>query len=172
MSVIYGFLNWGPVSRVRRNHALEHASLHVLAREKKAQLLAGHSDVKGMRIIGDVTTQDMHLAVEEALARLKSGEKRLAYHPNCGTNFSTSGALAGLAAWSGMLGGQKTLRGRLNRLPFVVLLVSIVLIITRPLGPYLQKYITTDPNPGSLRIVEIQRHDFGNFVLHRILTKD
>lgn len=134
--------------------------------------MAGHSDSRGLRIVGNIPTEEIQQALDEALARLRSGEKQLAYHPNCGTNFSTSGALAGLAAWTGMLGSDRSLRGRLGRLPLVVLLVTVVLILTRPLGPYLQQYVTTDPRPGNLRIFEIQRHDFGDLVFHRVLTKD
>jgi hypothetical protein len=172
MSVFTELIQWNPVSRMRRNHALEHASLHILAKKKSNQFLAGHSDVKGLRIIGNVPTEDIQQAVEEALSRLQSGEKDLAYHPNCGTNFTTSGALAGLAAWAGFQGGDQSSRGKFERLPAVMLLVTLALVVTRPLGPYLQQNITTDPRPGSMKIVEIQRHDFGDIVFHRILTAD
>jgi hypothetical protein len=170
MSVFDVVLKWGPIVKIRRNHALEHASLHILAKKRAKQFLAGHSDLKGLRIIGDLSTEEVQQAVEEALTRLQSGEKRLAYHPNCGTNFTTTGTMAALAAWTGMIGSERSLRSKVNRLPLVILLVTIVLALTRPLGPYLQQYITTEPDPGLMRVFEIQRHDFGNFVVHRVLT--
>ncbi len=170
MSIFKSILNLQPIIHIRRNHALEHAALHILAKKRSNQFLAGHSDAQGIRIIGNVSTEEILLAVDEALARLQSGEKRLAYHPNCGTNFATAGALAGLTAWLGLLGSEKDLRSRLNRLPLVILLVTVVLVVSRPLGPYLQQYVTTEAKPGTLKVVEIQRHDFGNFVVHRIRT--
>ncbi len=172
MSKIHQIIDYRLVSRIRRNHALEHASLHILAAKNPGIKLAGFSDSMGFRIIGNVSTQDIQPAVDEALARLQNGEHRLAYHPNCGTNYMTTGALAGLASWTGMLGSGKSFRAKLYRLPLVILLVTVVLILTRPLGPFLQRTVTTNPVPGDLRIVEIQRHDFGNFVLHRVITKD
>ena len=161
---------WKPVEQVRRNHALEHATLHILAKKHTNQFLAGHSDWRGIRIIGDIPTEEIQQAVDEALVRLQAGERRLAYHPNCGTNFTVMGAMAGLAAWTGLLGSGRSTRDRLARLPLVMLLATIALIVTRPLGPFLQQYVTTDANPGTLKVIEIQRHDFAHFVLHRIYT--
>jgi hypothetical protein len=171
MTFFGSVLKLKPIEQVRRNHALEHATLHILAKKRSNQFLAGHSDAYGIRIIGDVPTEEIQLAVDEALARRQSGEKRLAYHPNCGTNFATAGVLAGLTAWTGMLGSGKSFKEKFNRLPLVILLVTIVLILSRPLGPYLQQYVTTDANPGTLKIIEIRRHDFAHFVLHRICTQ-
>jgi hypothetical protein len=151
---------------------MEHATLHILASKNPGVKFAGYSDARGFRIMGNVSPQDVQQAVDEALVRLQNGEKSLAYHPNCGTNYATAGLMAGLAGWAGMLDCGKTLRDKLNRLPLVVLLATLVLIISRPLGPFLQRTVTTNPVPGTLRIMEIKRHDFGSFVLHRVLTKD
>ena len=172
MSNINQINDYRPVSRVRRNHAMEHASLHILATKNPDLRFAGLSDSKGFRIIGNVSTQDIQQAVDEALTRLQSGECNLAYHPNCGTNYAVSGTVAGVTAWIGMLGSGKSLRSKVNRLPLVILLVTGVLMLTRPLGPFLQRAVTINPVPGILRIVEIRRHDFGNFVLHRVITEE
>jgi len=172
MTLIQAILNWGPVNKVRRNHALEHATLHILAKKHGNQYLGGHSDYHGMRVIGNVPTEEVQLALDEALARLRSGEKQLAYHPNCGTNYSTAGILAGVAAWLGTLGSGKSVRSKAARLPLVVMLVTSMLIFARPLGPFLQQHITTNGDPGTLKVYEIHRHDFANFVFHRILTVD
>ncbi len=39
-----GLLDTGLISRIRRNHGLEHATLHVLAERHPGQPVAGHSD--------------------------------------------------------------------------------------------------------------------------------
>lgn len=161
-----------PVSRIRRNHAMEHATLHLLAARKPGLRMAGISDVSGFRIIGNVSTQDIQQAADGALARLNNGEAKLAYHPNCGTNFVTAGIVAGLTAWTGMLGCEKSFRSKASRLPLVILMVTAVMVITRPLGPFIQRTFTIDPVPGTLQVVEIRRHDFGSFVLHRVITKE
>jgi hypothetical protein len=171
MDKVSQILEINPFTRIRRNHAMEHASLHILAAKNPGLRMAGYSDLSGFRIIGNFPTEEIQLAVDEALARLQNGEERLAYHPNCGTNYVTAGSVAGLAAWAGMLGSGKTLRAKFNRLPLVILMVTVAMILTRPLGPFVQRVLTIDPVPGSLQIVGIQRHDFGNFVLHRIVTR-
>lgn len=159
------------VSRVRRNHALEHATLNVLAGKKKHPLLAGYSDFNGFWIMGDVDTQELQLAVDEALMRLRNGEADLSLNANCGTNFAVSGILAGTAAWLGMLGCESNWRRRLERLPVVISLITLVLIISRPLGMKIQAQYTTMPDPGSLQVVSIMIHDFKGLVIHRIRTR-
>jgi hypothetical protein len=68
------------LSRIRRNHGLEHATLHVLAKYLPQTMIAGHSDAGGFYIIGDVPTETMNSAVQEAIARLRAGESKLAIH--------------------------------------------------------------------------------------------
>ena len=60
--------------------------------------MAGHSTAAGFRLMGEIPTEAVQSAVEEALRRLQAGESKLAVHPNCGTNFVTAGTLSGLAA--------------------------------------------------------------------------
>ena len=170
MSFFEDLLNKNTFGRVRRNHALEHATLHILTKNRKGQFFAGHSDHRGVRILGDVSTEEMQEAVEEALTRLRAGENRLAIHPNCGTNFVTSGILAGCAAWIGMLGTDKKFRHKLDRLPLIVLLTTLVLIYSRSLGPLLQKYVTTNADIENLKVIEIMLHDRGRVIVHRIRT--
>ncbi len=43
-------LEYAPLSRIRRNHGLEHAALHVLAERHPGKPLAGHSDLNGFWI--------------------------------------------------------------------------------------------------------------------------
>jgi hypothetical protein len=101
------FLSVPMVSRIRRNHGLEHATLHVLSKRHPGVNLAGHSDARGFWLVGDVPIEDVQEAIEEALSRMRGGEHNLAVHQNCGTNFVTAGSLAGLAAGVAMLGSGK-----------------------------------------------------------------
>lgn len=171
MNITHTIKNWGPISQVRRNHALEHASLQILAEKKKAGRLAGLSDARGFWVIGEVDTEDLVTAVEEAIQRLNQGEHHLAIHPNCGTNLATAGFLGGLAAWLATLNMGKRWQDRLDRLPLVVTLVTLALMVAQPLGPKLQEAVTTDPNLGEMRIIEVERYVDQRPPAHRILTK-
>lgn len=171
MSVVDDVLNWGPLSRVRRNHALEHATLQVLAEKNPGLRAAGYSDPQGFWLMGSIETQQVEAAVQEALARLRGGEHGLAIHPHCGTNLVASGFLAGSFAWVGMLGAGRSWRDRMERWPLVVSLVTIGLVLAQPLGPFLQKRFTTQAATQDLEVVSIQRAQRGDSPIHRILTQ-
>jgi hypothetical protein len=159
------------LSRIRRNHGLEHATLHTLAKYLPHTMLAGHSDLGGFWIIGDVPSDIMHAAVQEAIDRLRAGESSLAIHPNCGTNYATAGVLAGLAGAAAMLGSGRQLRDKLNRLPFAAVLATMALIIAQPLGLAVQARMTTSGDPGSLEVTAITHKKQGRVTVHRIQTR-
>jgi hypothetical protein len=160
-----------PISRIRRNHGLEHATLHVLAQRHPKTNLAGHSDTGGFWIIGEVSIGDVYESVEQALERLRAGEENLAIHQNCGTNFVASGVLAGLASGVAMLGAGRRTRDKLERLPLAMLLATCALILAQPLGFLLQELVTTSGQPGDLRVVEIVASRRGNLRAYRISTR-
>jgi len=159
------------ISRVRRNHGLEHATLHVLARHNPGLKMAGHSDCGGFWLLGNIPTEKVRAAVEEALSRMKAGEHDLAVHPNCGTNFVTAGTPAGLASVLGMWGVGSRKRDKLERLPTVISLATLALIAAQPLGLQVQKFITTSGVPGDLEVVEIIPTKRGRVKAHRIVTR-
>ena len=159
------------ISHVRRNHGLEHATLHVLANYLPHTMLMGHSDIGGFWIIGDVPAELLHAAVQEAIARLRAGERQLAVHPNCGTNYATAGALAGLAGAAAMLGSGKRWQDKLSRLPFAAVLATIALIFSQPLGLELQRRVTTSGDPGTLEVISITHREQGHLTFHRVQTR-
>jgi hypothetical protein len=165
-------LDLSPISRVRRNHAVEHAALHVLSSRNPARSLAGYSDLKGFWIIGNVTTEELQQAVEEGMARLRSGEYALAVHQNCGTNYATSGMVAGSLAWLVMLNPGRGLRRKLDRWPLLVTLVTIGLVIAQPLGLYIQANFTTDPDLKGLQVTGIMLFPRREVMVHRVLTRN
>ncbi|MEZ0394894.1 MAG: DUF6391 domain-containing protein [Anaerolineales bacterium] len=158
------------LSRLRRNHGLEHATLTVLAQRFPSCRLAGLSFPGGFYILGKIATDELRQAVAIALARLNNGERHLAVHPHCGTNYAVSGLAAGLLAWLG-LAGTRTRRERLERLPLVVTLVTLAFIFTQPLGPLVQQRIMTDGDPQGLTIVDVSPLSFGRLPLHRVTTQ-
>lgn len=170
MSALTDLLNTPTVSRIRRNHALEHATVHLLSQRAPGLRLAGHSDARGFWIVGEVDTEHMAAAVTEALERLRRGERHLAIHPHCGTNLVTNGVIAGgFASLAWVAGGSRT-GSRIDRLLLAVLLALLGLFVSLPLGYRLQQSVTTEGNPGELRVVQVLRSVQGNLTAHRITT--
>ena len=165
------FLELSPISRLRRNHGLEHATMHILSERSPGRPLAGYSDLRGFWIVGDVETDDLNKAVSEALLRLNTGESQLAVHPFCGTNLVTAGVLAGGAAALAMFGAGRRIQDKLERLPLAMSLATLALIIAQPLGMTLQKQVTTSGIPGALRVVNIIPQAHRHIKTHRILTE-
>jgi hypothetical protein len=170
MSNLEQVLNGGMIDRVRRNHGLEHATMNILGSRYPKIPMAGHSDSGGFWLIGDIPTDAVSMAIDEAIRRLQNGEAELAIHANCGTNFVAAGGVAGLAAWAGMLGSGPGMRRKLDRLPLVITLTTLALMVAQPLGLLLQARVTTSGDPGSLRVVSVTRSRQGKMPAHRVLT--
>lgn len=170
MQVMNRLLNFPMISRIRRNHALEHATLQVLAEKDPHLSAAGYSDMRGFMLVGNVSTDRLHSAVNEAIDRLSAGEASLAIHPHCGTNFVAQGIVAGALAWLAMLGTGAGVGKKLERLPTVMLLATIGMMAAQPLGPRLQGFLTVDPDIGELEITEIARLERPGTPIHRIRT--
>ncbi len=158
------------VLETRRNHALEHATLHVLADKYPRQNMGGHSNPTGFFILGNFPTEDVQSAVMQALTRLRAGESGLAIHAGCGTNLATTAILAGTFAWFAMRGAKSTF-GRILRAPFAIAFALLGVVLSKPLGPLLQQKITTDADMGNLQIMEVRPSLRGRVTAHRVITK-
>lgn len=169
------FLEYPLVRRVRRNHALEHATVHMLARKIKNLRVAGRANDGGFVLMGDIPTDAVEKAAHEALDRLQRGEHKLAIHPNCGTNLVTTGMMSTLAAMAGLSAGSNVRRFSPDRLSLTLILTILALIVSQPLGMRIQEFITTKGEPGDLEIIGINRREinwFGNkMIMHRITTR-
>lgn len=127
--------------RIRRNHGIEHATVHVLSESNPNLAVVGRADGSGFNIIGDVNPEELAAAVQEALRRMKKGEENLAVHPRCGTQLVTLGALTAVAAFLAL-----GTRPRASRLPDTIIATTLAAIVAQPLGLSLQKYVTTSPD--------------------------
>jgi hypothetical protein len=156
------------IARTRRNHALEHATIHILNSRYPITRLIGWSTPHGFYIHGDVPSPAVEAAANEAVSRLKHGESHLAIHPRCGTNLVTAGVLAGLAAFVAMLPGGN--RSRRERLPLVILVSTLALMLAQPLGVSVQRHVTTDARHSEIAILSVERQQANNNTLHIIRT--
>jgi hypothetical protein len=159
------------IARIRRNHGLEHATLHILAQRHPSLPLAGHSSPGGFWIVGDISLQEVESAVHEAHGRLSAGEHNLAVHPNCGTNFVTSGILASMAALAAMFGAGRKIQDKLGRLPLAATMATLALIASQPVGRLVQEKVTTTGEMGDLRVVGISPNRRGRVSAYRIHTQ-
>jgi hypothetical protein len=154
------------ILETRRNHALEHATLHMLARKHKINM-AGHSNPTGFFIFGELRTDDVRSALDEAYSRLRSGERELAIHPGCGTNLVAAAFLPGTMAYLPFQSVRSN-RGRLLLLPIALMLGVFGFLLSKPLGTWMQRNITTEADLGNMHIVNVTPVKQG---VHRIITK-
>jgi hypothetical protein len=135
--------------------------------------MAGRSSADGFILLGEAPTDQIEGAARDALARMKKGEHGLAVHPNCGTNLLTTGALTTLVAFLGTAGGTRRMNG--DRAVGLMSLMMLAVLISQPLGMSLQKYFTTEGDPGDLEIVSITRSTLklpflAPLTIHRVKT--
>jgi Domain of unknown function (DUF6391) len=156
-----------PFLATRRNHAVEHATLKVLARKYDDRNLAGHSNPTGFFLFGDLATDDIRNAIDEAMTRLRAGESELAIHPGCGTNLATSMVLPATLAWVPFQ-GTRSMRWRLLLIPVALMFAIFGYVLSKPLGPWLQRHVTTEADLGNLQVKEIIPVRKG---VHRIITQ-
>jgi hypothetical protein len=167
-------LNLPVVRRIRRNHGLEHATIHMLSRRVRGLKVAGYSTHEGFILVGNPNTNEVAAAANDALTRMKRGESGLAIHPNCGTNLFTTTVLTTLAAAA----GTASKRRGTDRLSLTFVLVMLALVIGQPLGLLLQKHFTTNGVPGDLEIEHISRHEItlpfsgSKLTIHNITTRN
>lgn len=156
---------WELAEIIRQNHALEHATLHVLARRHPGLALMGRSTHSGFVIYGPLNSDEIAGAAAEAIARLQEGEVHLAVHPRCGTNLAVTSLVAGAAAYGASLGRS---RSRLERLPMALLAATVGAIASQPLALKVQRRVTTSPQVARVRVLRVTRSSRTKIVAHKV----
>jgi hypothetical protein len=159
------------IRRIRRNHGLEHATIHLLSRRMPNLRLVGRSDAGGFWLYGDIPTEAVERDAAQALSRMRRGEYQLAIHPNCGTNLITVVALGTAATLVALLGSERERFGKLQRIPLIMMGLLAAVIFGQPLGMRLQQHITTLGDPGDLEIAEVRHSRRSNMTVHRVVTR-
>ncbi len=162
------------VKRVRRNHGLEHATIHVLNRQRYR--LSGRASAGGFFIFGNVPTDKVEKAAEEALRRMQNGQSGLAIHPNCGTNLVVTGLLTTSIAALGFSNTDR--KSAWDRFPVVLVLMMLASLYAQPLGHQVQEHITTSGDPGdAMQVIGVQRSEMNlplrdaPLVVHQVYTR-
>jgi hypothetical protein len=152
------------VRRTRQHHAIEHATLHMLAERYPQRTFAGYSDPEGFIIYGKVESYALRQAVNDAMLRLRAGQTHLAIHPNCGTMLASTAVLTTVAALFGSVGQ----RGAWARFTSVLMWMVGALVISKPLGLRLQQY-TTLAEVTDRWLVEVRPLSTGKVPVHRVV---
>ncbi len=150
---------------VKQNHALEHATIVLLSKKYPDVRLAGISFAAGFFVFGDIPTEAILPAAEEALNLLRTTQPELAVHERCGTNLAVAGMLTGLSAMT-----VAKMRRPFNTANNVILASTAALILARPLGLTIQRYFTTQTPDASMTITGVKPMNLFGTPAHFVST--
>jgi len=150
---------------VKQNHALEHATIVLLSRQFPEVRLAGISFAAGFFVFGDIPTEAILPTAAEALKLLRTTSPEMAIHERCGTNLAVTGILTGLAAMA-----VARMRRPYNSANNVILASTAALILSRPLGMTVQRYVTTQTPNASMTIEGVRSLNFLGSPAHFVST--
>lgn len=122
---------------LRRNHAIEHATVNVIEERHGPTSLVGHATSEGFRIAGPVEPLELLDAAQEALRRLQRGERRLAIHNRCGPSYLAALMVVGCTTLVFMLASR-----RFTSLDAPMVL-ALMLVLAPGLSRLLQRWATT-----------------------------
>lgn len=150
---------------VRENHALEHATIVLLSKRYPDIRFSGVSFAPGFFVFGDVPTEAVRPAADQALALLRGDHPDMAIHERCGTNLAVAGILTSFSAMS-----VARLRRPYNTFNNVLLATTAAMIAARPLGLIVQRYLTTRTPESNMRIVKVRRLTLFGAPAHFVTT--
>jgi hypothetical protein len=127
---------------LRRNHALEHATIVVMMEREPGRKLNGFSTDDGFFVQGVRSISEVESAAREAMRRLQNGEKRLAIHRNCGTTIVAANLLA--AVFFLVTLGFFLYFGVGNLYLMIPGSLVLAFALRIPLSLILQRFVTTD----------------------------
>lgn len=136
--------------RVRRNHALEHATVNVLEEHFGNTNVAGLAYDEGFSLKGIDDAYLVLAAAKEGLARLKNGERHLAIHPRCGTTIVVTNTLSAVTFIVLLL-----VTGYLSWLT-VLIAILCAHVFGTALSKLAQRYLTTDQDVLGMEIIGVE----------------
>lgn len=149
--------------------------MQVLSEDDSTLGLMGRSTFHGFYLYGDVETETVLDAAREGLRRLKAGQRHMAIHPSCGSNYVIAGAVAGIGAFAALGGFFPPRRDgfldRLARLPFAWAVATVGVILARPLGAAVQAYVTTEADIGDLQVHSVIKMEQSATTVHLVRTR-
>ena len=136
--------------RVRRNHALEHATVNVIEERYGPTNIAGMAYDNGFTLKGIMDPYLVLAAAREGLRRMSQGERKLAVHPRCGTTIVVTNTLAAIV-FVGLLIATKHLS-----LVYILLAILCAHLFGVSFSKIAQYYITTSQDVKGMTIEGIE----------------
>ena len=161
ISMEIGFIN-----KIRRNHAVEHATVAVMVEDGLHGLVAGYATSNGFWLFSKAGNQEVMNASKNALARLCHGENNLAVSKNCGTNIALTVIMTDLAFQL----YRRVTKSKSSDLGPRILIAAASIAISNPLGLKIQQYFTTLSDVSQVRIIKVNSYKFGKMYLHKVNT--
>jgi hypothetical protein len=148
---------------LRRNHALEHATIVVMMEREPGRKLNGFSTDDGFFVQGVRSISEVESAAREAMRRLQNGEKGLAIHRNCGTTIVAANLLAAILFLVAI--GLGILYLGMGWDLYLMILGSVVLAFALriPLSLILQRFVTTDADLKNAEVGWVEPAQPGDF---------
>ncbi len=148
--------------RTRIIHGLEHAAATLLVRD--GEMVYGgltHPTFFELHLSrqtgGGGQAKTIRRSVQEAIRRIRAGERRLAFHPRCGTSILVTVFLvAVMAVASAVIGFFMHLRAEAV-LGTAAAFLLLIIVGARPLGLLAQRFFTVSTDLRSARVVRIIR---------------
>ena len=155
------------LDRVRRNHALEHATINLLSQRYPGAQVLGLSGPFGFTLYTSLDVGTVERMVPQALVSLQHGMTGLAYHENCGTNLVMTATLTTMATLLWLRPRRRSTLGQLiERFPQAILLNAIALLVAAPLSHWVQIHMTTASDLEGVEITSVAADRQGD--LHRV----
>ncbi len=136
--------------KVRRNHALEHATINILEENYGIAGLSGMAFSDGFAISGFPYPEPVLDASRRALDRLASGEPELAVNRRCGTTLVVINTVSSVLFILLLL-----VAGRITIFTVFLSLVAGWILGTA-FSPMVQRFVTTDRHVASLTITGVE----------------
>ena len=155
------------VNAVRRNHALEHATITLMLAEEGPMRVVGRAGTDGFHVYANITRDKLERFAQRALERMQAGEASLAVSPLCGTNIAVAGILAGAGSYLAIGSSRK---GGLDAITRAIMMGMLAVVASQPLGRLVQKNYTTSPDVEGLRIVSVEPVGGGRLGVHKVRT--
>lgn len=137
--------------KVRRNHALEHATINVLEGQGVVAGVSGMAFDDGFSLSGLLDPETVLLASRAALEKLSKGERRLAISRRCGTTVVVVNTISASVFLLLLF-----MTGKLSVFPVILSLLAAY-VLGPIASPFVQRLITTDPDVGSLQITGVEK---------------
>jgi hypothetical protein len=151
---------------VRRNHAIEHATVSILNEQKIKPTVLGLAIPSGFIICSKSNKDEIISAANYGLKLMKSGVTEVSISQFCGTNLVVMALLTGVSTvLLGRIPGTKP-KNVLN----ITTGFLLSALISKPIGQIVQKYVTTDSNVKNIQIKNSLSLNIGTFYIHCIST--